>query len=71
MFDVSDSLRSGLRDAQVRLGAAQGALAKSSVGNGGHSADEAMAQTAQAAIFDEALMNAVRARLSEIKSVTK
>jgi hypothetical protein len=30
-----------------------------------------MAQTAQAAIFSEALLNAERARLAEIKAVTR
>ena len=50
---------------------AQGAVARANAGVGGRSADAAMAQTAQAAIFDEALLSAVHARLAEIKAVTK
>lgn len=71
MFDVVESLLPGLRAAQSRLEAAQDALARSSVNPGGRSADAAMAQTARAAIFNEALLGAVHSRFAEIKSVTR
>ena len=71
MFDVSEGLRAGLEAAQRRMNDAQAAVARANAGAGGRSADAAMAQTAQAAIFDEALLSAVHARLAEIKAATK
>jgi hypothetical protein len=71
MFDVADSLRSGLQIAAERLAQAQASVARASTGEGGRTADAAMAQTAQAAIFDEALLGAMHARLEEVKAVTK
>lgn len=71
MFDVADSLRGGLSQAQERLRAAQSDVARANAGEGGRSTDAAMSKTAQAAIFTEALLGAMKARLSEIKSVTK
>ncbi len=49
---------------------AQRVLAHAAAGAGGRSADAAMADAARAAIFDEALMNALHARLNELKNVT-
>ncbi|HTU69659.1 MAG TPA: hypothetical protein VMF11_05000 [Candidatus Baltobacteraceae bacterium] len=71
MFDVAYSLRGGLDEAASRLRDAQRAVARANAGEGGRTADAAMAQTARAAIFDEALLGAVHARLEEIKAVTK
>src|SRR5580658_1031059 len=71
MFDVADSLRGGLESAATRLQQAQRIVARANAGEGGRSADAAMAQTAQAAIFDEALLGAMHARLEELKAVTK
>jgi hypothetical protein len=72
MFDVGDSLRGALDGARTRLNDAQAAVAHANAGeNSGRAADAAMAQTAQAAIFSEALLNAERARLAEIKAVTR
>jgi len=72
MFDVGDSLRGALDGARTRLNDAQAAVARANAGeNSGRAADAAMAQTAQAAIFSEALLNAERARLAEIKAVTR
>lgn len=72
MFDVGDSLREPLRDARSRLYEAQLAVARANAGvAAGRSADTAMAQTAQAAIFTEALLCAEHARFEEIKVVTK
>jgi hypothetical protein len=71
MFDVAESLRAGIDRSQQQLLDAQRQLAQANAGKGGRSADAAMAQTAQAAVFDEALLAAVRERLSELKMVTK
>jgi hypothetical protein len=71
MFDVADGLRAGVEAARERLSDAQSALARANVGVGGRSADAAMSQCAQAAIFEEALLGAEHARFSEIKAVTK
>lgn len=72
MFDVGESLRNALEDARRRLSEAQIAIAHSNAGTqAGRSADAAMAATAQAAIFTEALLAADRARFEEIKAVTK
>lgn len=66
MFDVAASLREPLAQAQQRLTAAASAAATSPTVNNGR-----MAQVAQQAIFTEAVMNAMHARLAELKSVTK
>ena len=71
MFDVADSLRPALARAQTQLADAQAAVARANAGATGRGADAAMADTAQAAIFDEALMNAFHARLNELKAVTR
>ena len=71
MFDVADSLRSALDGAHRDLLAAQAAVAHAAAGTGGRSVDAAMAGTARAAIFTEALLEAEHARLAEIKAVTK
>jgi hypothetical protein len=72
MFDVGDSLREALDGARNRLHEAQGFVALANSGEDvGRSADAAMARTAQAAIFTEALLAAERARFEEIKAVAK
>ncbi|MBV8638447.1 MAG: hypothetical protein JO322_10200 [Candidatus Eremiobacteraeota bacterium] len=71
MFDVAHSLQRGLDDAQARLRESQGAVAQANAGHLGRSTDAAMAQAARAAIFDEALLGAMHARLSELKAVTR
>jgi hypothetical protein len=56
----------------MHLQQAQTAVAQANAGGmSGRSADAAMAQTARAAIFEEALLNAEHARFEEIKAVTK
>ena len=61
-----------MTEARERLHEAQAALADANAGKAsGRSADLAMAQTARAAIFTEALLVAERARFEEIKAVTK
>ena len=71
MFDVGESLQGGLQRAAERMRDAQGRVAAANAGTGRRDADGAMAQTAQAAIFDEALLGALHARLEEVKAVTK
>jgi hypothetical protein len=72
MFDVGDSLRDALDGARGRLRDAQASIASANAGREvGRSADAAMARTAEAAIFTEALLAAERARFEEIKAVTK
>jgi hypothetical protein len=71
MFDPGFSLRSAFATARAQLRAAQADVARADAGNLGRSAESAMARTAQAAIFTEALLAAVRARFQEIKSVSK
>lgn len=72
MFDVGESLRGALETAREQLNDAQGAVARANAGgDAGRSAGAAMASTAQAAIFAEALLGAERARLQEIKAVTR
>jgi hypothetical protein len=71
MFDVGESLRGGLGTAAEHMREAQGKVALANAGTDRRGADAAMAQAAQAAIFDEALLGALHARLEEVKSVTK
>lgn len=72
MFDVGSSLRDALLGARRALFDAQAALARANSGReGGRSANAAMAQTARAALFSEALLSAQRARFAEIKAVSK
>jgi hypothetical protein len=72
MFDVGDSLREAFDRARRHLVDATHDVARANVGvAAGRGADAAMAQTAQAAIFTEALLSFERARLSEVKAVTR
>lgn len=72
MFDVGESLRNAFDEADSRLQQAQRAVAAANAGAGaGRSSDAAMAQTAQAAIFTEALLGIERSRFEELKAVTK
>jgi hypothetical protein len=72
MFDLGDSLRDAMAAAHARLAEAQRAVARANSGAApGRSADAAMAQTAQAAIFTEALLGAEHARFEEMKTVAK
>lgn len=72
MFDVGESLRSALDRARTELHDAQSAVAAAGAdGGSSRTADAAMAKTAQAAIFTEALLGAEHARLAEIKGVAR
>jgi hypothetical protein len=72
MFDVGNSLEGALKRAHLELREAQSRVAAANAGGpSGRNADAAMALTAEAAIFTEALLSAEHARLEEIKSVTR
>lgn len=72
MYDLGDSLKDAIAGARRTLHEAQAAVARANSGDGtGRAAATAMAQTAQAAIFTEALLAADRARFEEIKAVTR
>jgi len=70
MFDVADSLLGALAGARADLSEAAGAVSRSQTSLGSPRTDGVLASAAQRAIFTEALLNAVHARLAEIKSVT-
>lgn len=71
MFDVGSSLRAALDGARDDLESAQREVVLAQSRGGGRGADAAMAATAKAAIFSEALLGAERARFEELKAVTK
>jgi hypothetical protein len=72
MYDVGESLKDAIAGARDALREAQAAVARANSGDGtGRGAASAMSQTAQAAIFTEALLAADRARFEEIKTVTR
>ncbi|MBV8491709.1 MAG: hypothetical protein JO199_14380 [Candidatus Eremiobacteraeota bacterium] len=72
MFDVGQSLQAALDGARATLLAAQREVARANAGaNGGRAMGVAMATTARAAIFTEALLTAERSRLEELKAVTR
>ncbi|MBV9234139.1 MAG: hypothetical protein JO030_08860 [Candidatus Eremiobacteraeota bacterium] len=70
MFDVADSLRAPLDAAAGELHAAQRAVAEANA-SGGRFAAAAMARSARAAVFTEALLAAAHARFEELKAVAK
>lgn len=71
MFDVAQPLLSALARSRDNLQAAAAATARAQTPLGSSRSDAAMAAVAERAIFQEALMNAMHARLAEIKSVTR
>lgn len=72
MYDVGDTLRDAVNDARLDLSHAQNAVARANAGEAaGRSADAAMARTAKAAIFSEALLSFERARFEALKTVAK
>lgn len=70
MYDVAESLQGALGTAQGALGRSAISSALSETPLSAARSDAAMAGAARSAIFEEALLNAVHARLAEIKSVT-
>jgi hypothetical protein len=71
MFDVAASLSDAMKLARIGLSDTASATARAHTPFGSTRTDAAMAAVAQKAIFTEALLNAVHARLAEIKSVTR
>lgn len=70
MFDVAAPLMNALAQSRDALANAASTTARTQTPYGAARSDAAMASVAQGAIFQEALMNAMHARLAEIKSVT-
>lgn len=70
MFDVAGSLMQALAGAKTDLSAAAAAALRSQTAFGSQHTDSVLASAANRAVFTEALLNAVHARLAEIKSVT-
>lgn len=65
-------MQGALERARADLHQAETAVARANAGgDAGRSADAAMATSAKAAIFTEALLAAEHARLQEIKGVTR
>lgn len=71
MFDVAGSLQPALTRAAANLSRAANEAALSQTTGGSGARDAAMAKLAEQAIFSEALLDAIRARLQEVKSVAK
>jgi hypothetical protein len=70
MFDVAAPLMNALTQSRAALEGAAFATQRAQTPYGSTRTDAAMASAAEKAIFQEALLNAMHARLSEIKSVT-
>lgn len=70
MFDVAGYLLSALTRSREGLGDAAAATSRAQTPYGPARSDAGMAGVAEKAIFQEALMNAMHARLAEIKNVT-
>lgn len=70
MFDVGASLLTALSTARDTLARAAGATARAHTTLGSSRSEAQMATLAQQTLFSEALMNAVHARLAEVKNVT-
>lgn len=72
MFDMGATLQAGLDAARQQLTHAQDDVARANASGGaGRAADAAMARTAGAALFTEALLSAQRARLAEVQTAAK
>jgi len=69
MFDVGNSLAPALRSAQRQLDTASEQTAHANAS--GRGAEAAMTATARAALFTEALLAALHARLAEVKAAAK
>lgn len=70
MFDVAAPLMSALAQSRTALRAAASATSRAQTPYGPERTDAVMAGVAEKAIFQEALLGAVHARLAEIKNVT-
>ena len=70
MFDVAASLNDAMAASQRALTDAASATSRAQTPLGASRTDAAMAGVAEKAIFTEVLLNAIHARLAEVKSVT-
>lgn len=70
MFDVARSLAPGLANADRQMKRAAAQLARANVGDRA-ALGRAMASGARTALFEEALLGAIHARLAELRSVTQ
>lgn len=70
MYDIAGPLMNALAQSRGGLGDAAAATASAQTPYGSQRSDAAMAAVAEKAIFQEALLNALHARLAEIKNVT-
>jgi hypothetical protein len=70
MFDIGDTLLSGLTRARAGLTHDASATALAQTPYGEPRTDAAMAGVAENAVFTEALLNALHSRLAEIKTAT-
>ncbi|MBC5829075.1 MAG: hypothetical protein GIW98_02650 [Candidatus Eremiobacteraeota bacterium] len=71
MFDIAPQLQAALSAAQSQITASAGQTARSGTRLGVPYTDVEMAGFASRALFSEALLSALHARLAEIKAVTK
>ena len=71
MFDIAPQLAAALERGADQLRASAAIAARAETSLGGPTSNRTMASLAQAAIFSETLLNAIHARLQEIRLVTK
>ncbi|MBV9971917.1 MAG: hypothetical protein JO135_01145 [Candidatus Eremiobacteraeota bacterium] len=71
MFEIAPRLEAALRNAADRLRYHASIVQRAETSAGAPTSNRTMASLAQAAIFTETLLSAVRSRLQEIKLVTK
>ncbi len=71
MMNASAPVSGALVEARMRLQDAENNVARANAGHAGRSTDAAMASAAQAAVFQEALLATIHARLAELKAVAK
>jgi len=70
MFDVAGSLMTALDRSGTDLSGAAAAVSRAQTQLGASRSDRVLAAAAGHAVFTEVLLNALHARLAEIKSVT-
>lgn len=70
-MDVAPQLQYALSEARSRLAGAAAQASRAQTSLGTPVSDRAMAALAESAIFSEALLSAMHARLAELKAVTK
>ncbi len=71
MFDIAPQLQAALNQAQTQMAAKALQTARGQTQRASGGTDATMAAFASRAIFSEALLSALHARLAEIKAVAK